>query len=301
MSEQQAAIEAVSDFTARQTYRHIRIGMVVAAFALGVSVLYEHFTSADRWSKLCWQGSISAYYWTPAHSVFVGALTAIGLSMIVLTTYGPYENMFLNLAGTMALLVALIPPARPGRCAASRPVDLSVGFDVANNVFAFFLGAAAALATTLALVSVVHKTPPMAGQAQRKAWQVQVVVQAGVLFGLAIWHFVVKHGFQSFAHPASAVLMFVFIFIVVVINAHKATVSDSFRTLYALVQWFMVGSVALLLGVKGIVSLGSRSWDHYILLIEIAMIISFAAFWSLQTAELWKAKAGLPAGGPDLV
>jgi hypothetical protein len=301
VSEQRAAVEAVSDRIARKTYRHIRIALVVAAFALGVSVLYEHFTSADHWSALCWQGSISAYYWTPAHSVFVGALIAIGLSMVVLTTYGPYENMFLNLAGLMAPLVALIPPDHPGRCAPTRPVDLSVGFDIANNAFAFFLGAAAALATTLAIVSAAHKSPPVAGLARRKAWQIQMAVLAGVLVGLAIWHFVVKHGFESFAHPVSAVLMFVFIFVVVVINAHKSTVTDNYRALYAVVQWFMVASVVLLLGVKGIISLLSHTWDHYILLIEIAMIVAFAAFWTLQTAELWNAKPGLPTNETNLV
>lgn len=290
--------DAMVDVVARKTYRHLRISLVVAAFALAVSVGYEHFTSAARWNELCWQGSISAYYWTPVHSVFVGALIAIGLSMIVMTTYGPYENMFLNLAGMMAPLVALIPPDRPGSCAPTHAIDLSIGFDVANNSFAFFLGGAAALATTLTIVSIAHKRPSIGDGAKAKAWGIQITILAAVLGGLAIWHFIIKDGFTSFAHPTSAVLMFVFIFIVVVINSHKITVSHTYRVLYRTVQWFMVGSVLLLLSIKGIVSLAHHTWDHYILLIEIAMIVAFAAFWTLQTTELWNARPGLPTATP---
>lgn len=299
MSGQGVVGQAISDTVARKTYRHIRIALVVAAFALVVSVGYEFLTSSDRWTRLCWQGSISAYYWTPVHAVFVGALVAIGLSMIVLTTYGHYENMFLNLAGTMAPLVALIPPSRPTTCTATRSVDLSVGFDIANNLFAFFLGAGAAVATTLAIVAMAHKGAPSADYIKRRAWRIQMFVVAGVLSGLAVWHFLIKHGFKSFAHPVSAVLMFVFIFVVVVINASKPTVEPRFHVLYRVVQWFMVGSVVLLLIAKIIISVNHRPWNHYILLIEISMIVAFASFWSLQTAELWNARPGMPVAGVE--
>ena len=66
-----------------------------------------------------------------------------------------------------------------------------------------------------------------------------------------------------------------------------------------MVQWFMVGSVLVLLGIKVIVSLAHDTWDHYILLIEIAMIVAFATFWTLQTTELWNARPGLPTATPD--
>jgi hypothetical protein len=293
------AQKAASDDVGRKTYRHIRVAMIVAVFALAISVAYEYLTTGDSRSELCFQGSISAYYWTPVHSVFSGALICIGLCMIVLTTYGPYENMFLNLAGMMAPLVALIPPSRPGpSCKPTRVIELSVGFDIANNAFAFFAGGAGAICTTLLIVARAHPGP-VTDFAKRRAGRIQLAVMACVLFALAIWHFAIKNGFQSFAHPISAILMFAFIFVVVVINAQKSTTTPKFRPRYAAVQWFMVGSVVVFVGTKLISSAFDHPWAHYILLIEISMIVAFAAFWILQTTELWNAKPGLPAPAVD--
>ncbi|MBA3654232.1 MAG: hypothetical protein H0W70_08560 [Actinobacteria bacterium] len=47
---------------------------------LAVSILLEHHNVVGG----CWQTSISAYYYTPVRAVFVGALMAIGLSLIVI-------------------------------------------------------------------------------------------------------------------------------------------------------------------------------------------------------------------------
>ena len=71
MAEQQAR-----DFTL-DTYRYLRGGMVVMVLWLGAGVIGAAINSQ------CWQGSISAYYYSAAHSVFIASVCAIGVLMIV--------------------------------------------------------------------------------------------------------------------------------------------------------------------------------------------------------------------------
>ena len=52
-----------------KTYRYLRLAIVVVVAALMAAVLIERLHAAG-----CWQGSISAYYYTPVHSMFIGAL-----------------------------------------------------------------------------------------------------------------------------------------------------------------------------------------------------------------------------------
>ena len=60
------------------SYRYLRLAMVILVVTLAVSLVIEISRAS------CWQGSISAYYYTPVHSVFVGALVAIGVALVAL-------------------------------------------------------------------------------------------------------------------------------------------------------------------------------------------------------------------------
>jgi peptidoglycan/LPS O-acetylase OafA/YrhL len=55
------------------------------------------------------QGSISAYYHTPMRNVFVGILFAVGASLYLYRGYNMLENIVLNIAGILALCIALLP------------------------------------------------------------------------------------------------------------------------------------------------------------------------------------------------
>src|SRR5262249_27096748 len=54
-----------------KTYLYLRVGLVALAVFLGTSLVIELAFGDTEW-----QGSISAYYYTPVRSVFVGTLTA---------------------------------------------------------------------------------------------------------------------------------------------------------------------------------------------------------------------------------
>jgi hypothetical protein len=108
------------DVATRKTYRYVRIGMVGATVLLGTPVLIEHNTVEPA----CWQTSISAYYYSPVRAVFVGALMAIGLSLIVIKGSTWPEDVCLNVAGMLAPVVALVPTADHGTCWSVEPIPL---------------------------------------------------------------------------------------------------------------------------------------------------------------------------------
>jgi len=88
------------------SYRYLRIAMVGLLLALAAAVFYQ---SAQQHSFLA---SVSAYYYTPAQAVFVGALIGLGASMIALQGMTPPEDVFLNLGGMFAIVVAIVPTGR---------------------------------------------------------------------------------------------------------------------------------------------------------------------------------------------
>jgi hypothetical protein len=87
------------------TYDGLRIGMAVIALllplGLGIGGYYGY--------GLPLQGSMSAYYHNPMRNVFVGVLWAIGVFLYLYKGYSYAENIFLNIAGVSAILVAMFP------------------------------------------------------------------------------------------------------------------------------------------------------------------------------------------------
>ena len=115
VSDGRRSIEAESEY-AVSSYRYLRLGMVILVITLGVSIAIE------RAKASCWQGSISAYYYTPVHSLFVGALVSIGVTLVAMKGRNSLEDLFFNVAGVLAPLVALVPTSRPS-VICSRPGD----------------------------------------------------------------------------------------------------------------------------------------------------------------------------------
>jgi hypothetical protein len=81
--------------------------MVVVVVLLAAAILIDSVPTD------CWQGSISAYYYTAARNVFVAALCCLGILMIVYKGSTDSEDVLLNLAGTLAFFVAFVPSSIP--------------------------------------------------------------------------------------------------------------------------------------------------------------------------------------------
>jgi hypothetical protein len=89
------------------SYTYLRLAIVGLLLALGAAVLYQ--TVRQGWTVL---SSVSAYYYTLAQAIFVGALIGVGTCMIALRGWHDVDEIFLNLGGMCAMVVAIVPTAR---------------------------------------------------------------------------------------------------------------------------------------------------------------------------------------------
>ncbi len=64
------------------------------------------------------RGSISAYYYSRMGNLFVGALCAVGMFLLLYKSYSARENFFLNIAGVSAIGVGLFPTDPNSACGA---------------------------------------------------------------------------------------------------------------------------------------------------------------------------------------
>jgi hypothetical protein len=69
------------------TYRSLRIAMVAATAMLAASIVA--LGAHNHWH---FEGSISAYYYTVAHSVFIAAVCALGICLIAYKGHSPTED-----------------------------------------------------------------------------------------------------------------------------------------------------------------------------------------------------------------
>lgn len=91
------------------TYFGLRLGMgfIALAFPLLLCIGGLILTATEI------QGSLSAYYHTPMRNVFVGGLFAIGPFLYLYKGFSSKENIALNVAGILAIGVAIFPMAAP--------------------------------------------------------------------------------------------------------------------------------------------------------------------------------------------
>jgi hypothetical protein len=100
---------------AAKSYRYLRLAMVGLLLCLAAAVGYQ--SVRQGWPPL---GSVSAYYYTPAQAFFVAGLIGLGACMIALKGTTPVEDIFLNLGGVFAVIVALVPTGRNADYEAAR-------------------------------------------------------------------------------------------------------------------------------------------------------------------------------------
>lgn len=289
----------VDDVASRKTYRYLRIGIVAAVVLLGASVLLERGKVVPD----CWQTSISAYYYTPARAVFVGALMAIGLSLIVIKGSTGWEDFFLNAAGMLAPVVALVPIGNPGECWSIKPEPLPtvknpltgtlelapwVERNIGNNVEALLWAGAAALLTAAIIAGMAFAVGARHGERRTLAglWTgphrgtfFSLLAVAGFLAAGAVL-FATWDRFEENAHGLAAYAMFGFLAAAAVVNALECRKFG--------LRWYvrLYGLIAVLMGAAALLIL-VKDWDHKTLVLEIVEIGLFAGFWIVQTRELW--------------
>lgn len=275
--------EALEPFAVK-SYRYLRLAIVVVVLALMASV------GIERANTTCFEGSISAYFYTPVQAVFVAALVTIGVTLIAIKGSTDVEDALLNVAGVLAPIVAFVPtspPERPGDACSSvvRIVGDAEPY-IDNNVLAFAMGGAAAIVIAY-LVARAQKKPMEGFDRVARVGVAGAVVL--LLAGLA-WYFAGRESFLDYAHMFAAITMFVIVGVVIALNARGNRANGKPWLLYALIA----GAMALsLLGVL----VGKRvdpGWRHATLWLEVLELTAFAGYWLAQTLEHWH--GGVPTG-----
>jgi hypothetical protein len=249
---------------AEQTWRYLRLAMIALVIGLGVALVYE------RSGQDCFQTSISAYYYTPVHGFFIGALVAIGVCLYCLKSHPGAEDILLNLAGMCAPIVALVPISKPGECHAILDTT-DRDLNIANNLRALL----ALELLALAFIAFSKRREPTT--------RAQVVGFGGAT---SLWvlttvvYFADRDLFLGWGHFTAAGLMFALIIIVVCINAFTYKDQTNATTVgnrYAAIAGAMVGSLVLIpIGL-------TQHWPYWVIVLETILILLFAVFWGLQT------------------
>ena len=280
---------------AAATYRYLRIGMVMAVVALGVSIALE------RSKVACWQTSISAYYYTPVRAILVGGLIAIGASLIAIKGSNAFEDACLNVAGFLAPLVAVIPTeavavtadGRPA-CAPSVPeqvtrirnpndVDVAarwVRASIDNNVNTLLIVGGVSVVLVAALAFVHDRD----GRSPWRRNPLGLALGLGISVVLIAVVFLLKRSWGAFytrAHGYAAFGMFVFLALAVLSNALERRNSRRWPWL-----GIYAGTVVVMV-VFGIYFQLISSWTYHVFAVECIEIAAFVVFWTAQTVQNW--------------
>ncbi|GAB88899.1 hypothetical protein [Gordonia rhizosphera] len=262
------------------TYRTLRLGMVMLVLMLGVGILLD--AGRHDW---CFQTSISAYYFTAIHAVLLGMVCALGACLIAYKGNSDTEDVLLDTAGFLALIVAFVPTARPGEPgSACEPYGFEAGLSdaaIRTSIAALFIVTVVALIGQIVvgrLTRTVEPWTPLGNVAR---------VIGGVIAITVFVMYFFPDFFARYAHGIAAVTMFVLIGVVVACNAYLAAKQyGTWRNKYSIIYGVIAIAMILTAALVVVLHLWAR-WPYAILFVEAALLFEFALFWIVQTVELW--------------
>jgi hypothetical protein len=290
--------------TPAKSYRYLRIAMVGVLLALAAAVFYQ---SSQQGSFLA---SVSAYYYTSAQGVFVGALIGLGVSMIVLQGMNDAENTFLNLGGMFAIVIAIVPTGRGPDfdtavqacrrsggtllthrasktldCPTVQALQEATRANVENNMAALLI--VGGLALILAGVILFKGKTDETGTAGRRwvlaGFSAALLFWLGGLIALAVsvdW-------LAGNAHYIAAGCLLLCILIVIGANAQRRQERRSGANVVKSLSAYRYTWIAgvTLVGTGVLIAL----WQANVISlfwVEISVALMFILFWAVQTLEL---------------
>lgn len=279
-----------------RTYRYLRLSLVGLVLLLLGCVWMERLTGLAVNKHL---GSISAYYYTPARSVFVGALVAIGISLAAIVGRRGFEDSALNIAGMLAPVVAFVPTPRgaggapcdpDGRC--SVPPEFVPS--VVNNVWGLVGLGLAALG--LGAFTIIRRPETSLGT------RIGLAAAAFIWGAFLAWFTLGRDSFLGGAHFGAAVPLFALITGVAYVNARRASARrEGVPTREAKAYTVVYGIVAMVMAVTFAAAVvfviidqffGGGTPTEWVLWVEVVLLLAFATFWITQTLDYWA--DGLP-------
>jgi hypothetical protein len=297
------------------TYRYLRAAMIALLLMLVFSVAYQWWWETGR---TCWLGSISAYYYTPARTIFVGSLCALGACLIAYKGHSAEEDILLNFSGFMAFVVVIVPTAPDDLCglnAYSQTLP-EIASAVRNNIWSLILVTALA-----AIVGGLLRRRSTGHDAVANPSPLTVVVWVAcgvVVLGELALFLLLRPRFIAVSHGLAAITMVAGVIAVMVFSAlrteerHEGLRGED-RTRTSEVRsprrykaiYLLIAGVLLVTLVVTLLAAWMTSFDHLILWVELTVIVLFGAYWGVQTHELWNLResaitaAVVPDLGPE--
>jgi hypothetical protein len=263
-----------------RTYRYIRLGLVALVVLLAMAVAIETLRHKQ-------QDSISDYYYTPAHSVFVAALCGTGACMIIYRGLTDLEDVILNGAGYLAFIVAFVPTGRGlTTCDPSSAFCDVPGSTIVDNVSAVvivgLLGLIVGYLTSIRPQVAGRFAQPVDTHGRLAFWALVVGFAAFVL-----WFLAGQKLFLAKAHYVAAVLLFLAMLVVVYLNwIHLSRTNARGGNL---AKWYL-GSLTTMLVATLVLGIAAwRQWiPHGVFWVESELIVAFAGYWLTQTiGQCW--------------
>jgi hypothetical protein len=248
----------------QRTYRYVRLGLVGAALMLGIAVVQVLVTVGPI-------PSISATFYTPARSVFVGVLFAITFALVALSGHS-WEQVLLDIAALFVPVMAIVPttvgrgevpgfdPGCSDRCVPSADVP-GIAFGMTTLVIVAVLAIA-----TAAVLGIVQRT--ISG-----VHALALAVAAVIVAGGEWWALADPAGFALHAHTVASVCFFVLLGLTAVVSA--AAAGGGWRVTYAIIAALIVIDLFWLAFVRDV------------LVGEAVALVLFLVFWLAQTIERW--------------
>ena len=276
-----------------RSYRYLRLTIVIMVVVAIVAVLIEERVVGDD----CWLRSFSAYFYTPVHSVFIGALVAIGACLIAVKGTDPLEDACLNIAGILAPVVAFVPTNRPELSCGSTllvPDDFTSDATrpfVINSIVTYAIVGLAVVGLAFLIADrdkVGDKLKEMKNKGLRNEQVIGLLVALGVTVFLIVWLAYFRRSFFENAHDKTAIAMFIAIAVAALTRALRAA-SPRYRPWYWLAVVIMASAA-----VPFVWGITSDGFQHEVIWIEMIELVGFCAFWIVQSVEHWHLKITCP-------
>ena len=271
----------IASTSTQRTYRYLRLSIVGAVVLLFVALTI----TITRFGPML---SVSAAIYTPARNIFVGSIFAVALALIALSGRS-LSQALLDYAAIAAALIAIVPaPLEPGQLPPSE-ADLA-GVEV-GLLALLIVGGVAVIATVVG--ALAQRTLTVAVGAG-------IAVAGAILIAVALWWLLAPASFLAWGHIVAA---FTFFALIAAVSGLAAWTVDEtsddadaaarrmYRGLYVVIAVGILITLALLivvilLDLQG-VDLVEATGVPLVFIGEAAALLLFAAFWLIQTIELW--------------
>jgi hypothetical protein len=281
-------------------YRNLRIGLGMTAVLLLASILIQSTYTRQPTDKRCWQGALSEYFYTSAHSIFIASLLGLATLFFVYRGSSDTESALLTLAGVAALTAALVPQGKDyiKQCTPLFiPDDLKVADVIRPNLVAIVAALGLAWAITLFQRHFDRKNQNGITIRQKKS-------TGGIAARCILWLVVVvglvflclpQVDSRNYAHGTAGFLLLSSFIATVFVTAHLANRevmsprADGhqrfYRCFYRWWRWVM------LLTFLGIIAV-QLIWHEFFgglwaTILEASVTLEFCVYWAVQTFDLW--------------